>query len=96
MLQDFIGDHALLGQAHRPPLGKSLAGSGGAAAVLGEIGLHRPLLHHVIIEDIVHDMTDVFIDIPVFHKALVIAGGAGDIEIIALAGIPLGVKRLRA
>ena len=39
-LQDFIGYQALLGQGDGAPLRQALAGGGGAAAVLGEIGLH--------------------------------------------------------
>ena len=89
--EDLVGPQALLGKGDGAPLAQTVASGGGAVAVLGEIGLDAAASHHVGIEDVVHNVADRVVDLPTGDEGLVKLGGVGDVEIVALTAVPLGV-----
>ena len=90
--QDVVRAVALLREGDSPPLGEAVAGDGGAVAVLGEVGLDAPLPDNIFVEDVVHDVADIGENIPAVDIGLIVPGGIGDVEIVALAAVPFGVK----
>ena len=57
----------------------------------GEQRLHIALPHDVVVEDIVHDLADVLEHIAAGDVGLIPLGGAGDVEIVALAAVELRI-----
>ena len=81
---------AVVGQRNGAPLGEPFAGDGGAVAVLGKQRIEHPLPADVLVVDLIHDAADIGKNIAPVHEVLVVVGIIGDIEIVALAGIPFG------
>ena len=88
--QDLQGIHARVGPVHRAPLLHALAGHGLAVAILGVIGVDGAHPAHVSIEDIVGNALHHLEHVALVHIVLVEAGGIGDVEVVAAAGVPLG------
>ena len=91
LLQNLIGYQPLFRQIHSPPLAQAVAGDGGAVAILGEQGLYGPLTHHIVVENLIDNLADVFKNLPTMDVLLVILGGRGDIEVIPPAPVPLRI-----
>ena len=90
-LQDLLGGKSLLGQRHGSPLAKpARTGDGRAVAVLREQRLDGIAAGEVSADHIVYDGGDVLENIAPGHERLVVAGGIGDVEVIALCAVPFG------
>ena len=89
--QNLHGVVALLGQLLAAPLGQAVAGAGGAVAELGRKGLHKAGPADVVVKNLVHDLGDIFKNIPALDKFLVIGRGGCDLKVIAPAGVELGI-----
>ena len=88
VLQDFIWSIALFGQLYRAPLGKAGALPCSTAAILGKIWSNAALLDDIAIKNLIHDLGDIFKDISILYKCLVVGDGICNIEIISLAWVP--------
>ena len=76
---------------HGSPLAKSArTGDGRAVAVLREQRLDGIAAGEVSADHIVYDGGDVLENIASGHERLVVAGGIGDVEVIALCAVPFG------
>ena len=93
--QDLQGAASVVGQCHRAPLLEPQAGDRLTVAVLGIIGVHRTAFAQVGVEDIVRDAHHHLEHSAPMDVVLVVAGGVGDVEGIALAGVPLGVDTVQ-
>ena len=71
------------------------AGDRFAVAVLGIIGVHCAALAQIGVEDIVRDAHHHFKYRAPVDVVLVVAGGVGDVEGVALAGVPLGIDAVQ-
>ena len=91
VLQDLIGDVALLRQIHAAPLAQPAALGAHSVAERGEQRLHIALPHDVVVENIVHDLTDVLKYIAAGDIGLIPLRGAGDVKVIAPAAVILRV-----
>ena len=81
----------MLGQRHGSPLAKpARTGDGRAVAVLREQRLDGIAAGEVSADHIVYDGGDVLENIAPRHERLVVAGGIGDIKIVALRAVPFG------
>ena len=90
VFEDLQGVLALFGPVHRAPLLHALAGDGLAVAVFGVVGVDGALTAHVGVEDVVGELFHHLKDVASVHIILVVAGGVGDVEGEAPAGVPLG------
>ena len=81
----------LLGQVLAAPLGQAVAGGGGAVAEAGRQGLGKARAAEVVGKQGVHQLAHPVEDVPPLDELLVIGGGGGDVEVVALAGVKLGV-----
>ena len=88
--QDLQGVLALVGPVHGAPLLHARAADGLAVAVLGVVGLDGAFAAHIGVEDVVGDALHGLKDLPPVDVVLVVTGGVGDVEVVALAGVPLG------
>ena len=93
--QDIHGAHALTGQGLAAPLGQSVTGDGGAVAELGGQGLHKALPADVGGEQLIHQIIYIFKGAPPLDEFLVVHGGGGDVEVVAPAGVVLGVHPIQ-
>lgn len=87
---------ALIGQRDRPPLLEAGAGDGFSVAVLGVVGVHGAGLADIGVEDVVRQPHHDIEHRPAMDVVLVVAGGVGDVETVALAGVPLGVDAVES
>lgn len=94
-LQDLIGRQALLRQVHAAPLGQTRALSADTITELGVQRLHVTLPHNVVVEAVVHQPVDVLKGAAPRDVGLIVAGGAGDVEIVAAAAVILGVDAVQ-
>ena len=85
----------VVGQCYRAPLLEPGTGDRLAVAVLGIIGIHRTAFAQVGVEDIVRDAHHHLKHRASVDVVLVVAGGVGDVEGVALAGVPLGVDAVQ-
>lgn len=74
-------------QSNRAPLGHALAGNSGAVAEGSEIRSELPLAAYILIENIVHDPADGFVNGAAVDKILVVGGAVGDVKRIALISV---------
>ena len=81
----------VVGQRHRAPLLKPWAGDRFTVAVFGIIGVHRTAFAQIGVEDVVRNAHHHLEHRAPVDVVLVVAGGVGDVEGVALAGVPLGV-----
>ena len=93
--QDLQRAAPVVGQRHRAPLLEPRAGDRFAVAVLGIIGVHRAAFAQIGVEDIVRDAHHHLEHRAPMDVVLVVAGGVGDVEGVALAGVPLGVDAVQ-
>ena len=93
--QDLQGAASVVGQRNRAPLLEPRAGDRLAIAVLGIIGVHRATLAQIGVKDIVRNAHHHLKHRASVDVVLVVAGGVGDVEGVALAGVPLGVDAVQ-
>ena len=91
VFEDAEGVAALVGQRDGAPLLEPRAGDGSAVAVFGVVRVHSACLADVGVEDVVRQAHHHVKHRPPVDIVLVITGGIGDVETVALAGVPLGV-----
>ena len=91
MLQDFHGIVSLLRQVFAAPLGQAITGGGGAVAETGGQGLCKPWTAEITGKECIHQGADAFKDIAPFDEFLIVGSGRGDVEIVPLAGVELGI-----
>ena len=87
---------SLIGQRDGPPLLEAGAGDGFSVAVLGIVGVHGAGLADIGVEDVVRQPHHDVEHRPAMDVVLVVAGGVGDVETVALAGVPLGVDTVES
>ena len=95
VFQDLKRCFALLCQRDRAPLLQARTGDGLAVAVFGVIGIDRSGLPEIGIEDVVRQPDHDIEHGPPVDVILVVAGGVGDVEAVAPAGVPLGVDAVQ-
>ena len=93
--QDLQRAAPVVGQCYRAPLLEPRAGDRFAVAILGIIGVHRTAFAQIGIEDVVRDAHHHLEHRASVDIVLVVAGGVGDVEGVALAGVPLGVDAVQ-
>ena len=96
MAQDVHSPHALPGQRLAAPLGKAVAGDGGSIAELSGQRLHKALPANVGGEQFIHQIVYIFKGAAALDKLLVVHGGAGNIEVIAPAGVVFRVYPVKS
>ena len=89
--QDLQRVQSLVGEVYAAPLGQSVTGDCGAAAELGKERIGLVGTAEVVVENLIHDVADIFEHIPVLDKGLVELGRGSDVEIIAPAAVPFGI-----
>ena len=87
---------ALIGQRDRPPLLEAGAGDGFSVAIFSVVGVHGAGLADIGVEDVVRQPHHDVEHRPAMDVVLVVAGGVGDVETVALAGVPLGVDAVES
>ena len=92
VLEDAQGIAALICQRDRAPLLEPRAGNGLSVTVFGVVGIHGAGLADVGVEDIIRQLYHHIEHSAAMDVILIVAGGIGDIEGVALTGIPLGVN----
>ena len=92
VLEDAQGIAALICQRDRAPLLEPRAGDGLSVTVFGVVGIHGAGLADVGVEDIIRQLYHHIEHSAAMDVILIVAGGIGDIEGVALTGIPLGVN----
>ena len=85
----------LFGQRHGAPLLHALAAHLLAIAVFGVIGVDGARFADVGVEDVIGDANHHIEHRAAVHIILVVTGGVGDIERIALAFVPLGINAVQ-
>ena len=85
----------VVGQRYRAPLLEPRAGDRFAIAILGIIGVYRAAFAQIGVEDIVCDAHHHLEHRAPMDVVLVVAGGVGDVEGVALAGVPLGINAVQ-
>ena len=95
VLQDLQCVHAVLCQRDGAPLLHAVAGDALAVAVLGVVGVDGAGAAHIGVEDVVGDAAHHVKDLAAVHIILVVAGGVGDVEVISLARVPLGIHAVQ-
>ena len=82
---------AFVAEILRSPLAQPAAGGRAAVAVGGENGLPDAGTREIVCKDGVHQTVDVGVDVPAADPFLVVGGGGGDREVVALVPIPLRI-----
>jgi len=90
-LQDGQRVASLIGQRDGAPLLHAGAGYGFAVAVLGVIGVDGTDAAYVGVEDVVGNAAHHLEDVAAMDVVLVVAGGAGDLKIVAFAAVPFSI-----
>ena len=91
ILQDGQRVASLIGQRDGAPLLHAGAGYGFAVAVLGVIGVDGTDAAYVGVEDVVGNAAHHLEDVAAMDVVLVVAGGAGDLKIVAFAAVPFSI-----
>ena len=85
----------VVGKRHRAPLLEPRAGDRLAVAVFGVIGVHGAALAQIGVENVIGDAHHHIEHGAAVDVILVVAGGVGDVEGVALAGVPFGVDAVQ-
>ena len=90
--KNFKGSSAVLRKLLAPPLGKTCAGDLNAVAVGGKERFNVTLTSDIVIEKLVCDGSDVFVNIAPLDKGLIDRGGVCDVKGIAARAVIFGVN----
>ena len=93
--QDLQSAAPVVGQRDGAPLLEPRAGDRLAVAVFGVIGVHGAGLPQVGVENVIGDAHHHIEHGAAVDVILVVAGGVGDVEGVALAGVPLGIDTVQ-
>lgn len=88
---DLNGGVTLVSQVLGTPLAQTVARDPVPVAVRGKYGLAHAGAGQVVGKDGVHQVIDVFKDVPAVYPLLVIGRGGGNGKVVALVAVPLGV-----